>query len=296
MGSEPHLEIVQVREDQSFKIWSHGYPFRTVRWHFHPEYELHLVTATTGRMHVGDYIGSFETNNLVLVGPNLPHNWISEVAQGEVVPERCLVLQFTAGFINSCMTLFPELGFLQPLLSDAHRGVRFPVRLAQQVSPLMTALLKTTHAQRLALFMEIMDKLGHESRREMLASIGFQPDQSAYLSATMNTVLGHIGCNFTSDLREADMAALSRQSVSAFSRSFRRHTGMVFVQYVNSLRVELACQHLCQAELSVTDICYAVGFNNLSNFNRRFLAAKGMPPSRFRTLHRIGAVFAAAAT
>ena len=262
MEAGPHLEIVQVREDQSFKIWSHGYPFRTVRWHFHPEYELHLVTATTGRMHVGDYIGP---------------------------------LQFTAGFIDSCLTLFPELRFLQPLLSDAHRGVRFPVALAQQLRPLMTALLDTAHAQRLALFMEIMDRLGHASRREMLASIGFQPDPSAYLSATMNTVLQHIGCNFTSELREADMAVLSRQSVSAFSRSFRRHTGMVFVQYVNSLRIELACQHLCQAELPVTDICYAVGFNNLSNFNRRFLAAKGMPPSRFRALHRSGAAFAAVA-
>ena len=295
MGSEPHLEIVQVREDQSFKVWSHGYPFRTVRWHFHPEYELHLVTATTGRMHVGDYIGPFDTNDLVLVGPNLPHNWISAVAQGEVVAERCLVLQFAAGFIESCLALFPELRLLQPLLSDAHRGVRFPVALAQQIRPLMTALLDATHGQRLALFMEVMDRLGRETRREMLASIGFQPDPAAYLSATMNTVLQHIGCNFTSDLREAEMAALSRQSVSAFSRSFRRQTGMVFVQYVNSLRIELACQHLCQAELPVTDICYAVGFNNLSNFNRRFLAAKGMPPSRFRALHRSGTAFAAAA-
>lgn len=295
MAAEPHLELVQVRDDQSFKIWSHGYPYRTVRWHFHPEYELHLVTSTTGRMHVGDTIGRFGVNDLVLVGPNLPHNWISEVAEGEVVAERCQVLQFTAGFIESCTALFPELRFLASLLADAHRGVRFPAALADRVRPLMAALLDAVDAQRLALFMEIMDLLGHECRRELLASIGFRPDPSAYLSATMNTVLQHIGCNFTRDLREDELAALSRQSVSAFSRSFRRHTGMVFVQYVNSLRIELACQHLCQAELPVTEICYAVGFNNLSNFNRRFLAAKGMPPSRFRALHRSGAEFAAAA-
>jgi AraC-like DNA-binding protein len=35
---------------------------------------------------------------------------------------------------------------------------------------------------------------------------------------------------------------------------------------------------------SITDICFQVGFNNLSNFNRQFLAEKGMPPSRFRKL------------
>ena len=36
--------------------------------------------------------------------------------------------------------------------------------------------------------------------------------------------------------------------------------------------------------MSITEICYAVGFNNLSNFNRQFLAQKGMSPSRFRAL------------
>ena len=41
----------------------------------------------------------------------------------------------------------------------------------------------------------------------------------------MNLVLKHIGCNFTRDLSETDLAKLSRQSVSTFSRSFRKHTG-----------------------------------------------------------------------
>ena len=36
--------------------------------------------------------------------------------------------------------------------------------------------------------------------------------------------------------------------------------------------------------MPIIEICYAVGFNNLSNFNRQFLTQKGMPPSRFRTL------------
>ena len=36
--------------------------------------------------------------------------------------------------------------------------------------------------------------------------------------------------------------------------------------------------------MRITDVCFASGFNNLSNFNRQFLAQKGMPPSRFRAL------------
>ena len=36
--------------------------------------------------------------------------------------------------------------------------------------------------------------------------------------------------------------------------------------------------------MPITEICFAAGFNNISNFNRQFLAQKGMPPSRFRAL------------
>ncbi len=79
---KPDLEVVQIGPAESFKAWSHGYPFRTVRWHFHPEYELHLITHTSGDYFVGDFIGEFVPGNLVLTGPNLPHNWITDLPEG----------------------------------------------------------------------------------------------------------------------------------------------------------------------------------------------------------------------
>ncbi len=291
----PDLELVQVRDDQSFKIWSHGYPYRTVRWHFHPEYELHLVTATEGTRYVGDHIGPFVPGDLVFVGPNLPHNWISDVPAAEAVPERCIVLQFTDALITSCLATFPELRPLQSLLEEAFRGVRFDAALAGHIGPLMRELLATAGARRVALFVEILDLVGQAKERMPLASIGFRPNPSVYLSGAMNLVLQHIDRNLTADLNEPDVAKLSNQSVSGFSRSFRRRTGLTFVQYVNSLRIELACQHLGQGDLTVAEICFEVGFNNVSNFNRQFLAVKGMPPSKFRSLRRDGAGPASAA-
>ena len=292
---EPNFEHVGVRDDESFKVWSHGYPFRTVRWHFHPEYELHLITATTGSRYVGDHIGPFAPGDLVLAGPNLPHNWISDVPAGETVDERCVILQFTEPFITACMTTFPELRFLHALLQESNRGIRFEAAVAERVGPLLRALLTATGAGRIALFVGILDIIGHAAARVPLASPGFQPQPSAYLSAGMNLVLQHIGRNFTQDLNETDLARLSRQSVSTFARAFRKHTGMTFVQYVNTLRIELACQYLDQDDLNVTAICHEVGFNNVSNFNRQFLTQKGMPPSKFRTMRRQGIRFAAAA-
>ena len=62
---------------------------------------------------------------------------------------------------------------------------------------------------------------------------------------------------------------------------------MSLVQYVKRLRINLACQILMSDEQApITSICYEVGYSNLSNFNRQFLAEKGMTPSRFRRFQR----------
>src|SRR5258708_21444224 len=86
---QPDLELVVVPCDESFKVWSHGYPYRTVRWHFHPEYEIQLITTTTGKYFVGDHIGNFAPGNLRMMAPNLPHNWLTTVPQGDPADQRC---------------------------------------------------------------------------------------------------------------------------------------------------------------------------------------------------------------
>ena len=273
---EPDLELVRVRDDESFKIWSHGYPFRTVRWHFHPEYELHLVTATHGARYVGDHIGPFGHGDLVLVGPNLPHNWISDLPAGETVDERCLVLQFTAEFISACIATFPELRFVQRVLDESFRGIRFTDEVAARAAPAMRSLLTATGARRIALFVELIGIIGQAAERIPLASVGFRPQPSAYLETAMNPVLQYVGCNFTADLNEGDLAQRFGRSVSTLSRSFRRHTGMTFVQYVS-----IRCGSNSPASTSASRIsrlptsASRSGFNNVSNFNRQFLRREG---------------------
>jgi AraC-like DNA-binding protein len=292
---KPDLELVQIRQDQAFKVWSHGYPFRTVRWHFHPEYELHLVTSTIGNRYVGDHIGPFVPGDFVLVGPNLPHNWISNVGPGETVEERCIVLMFSQECISGCLSLFPELRFVERLLKEASQGLKFGASLSERAEPLMRELLKSEGARRISLFIEMLDHLGRDADRTPLASAKFRLDPSVYMSKAMNSVLDFVGRNVAGELKEADLAKLNGQSLSAFSRSFRKLTGLTFVQYVTAMRIELACQHLTQDDLTITEICYEIGFNNLSNFNRQFLLLKGMPPSKFRTLYREGMRLVAAA-
>ena len=149
-------------------------------------------------------------------------------------------------------------------------------------------LAELTGAQglrRVELFIGILGALSRAADVAPLASAGYLPDPSGFMSKGINEALAHIDAHLTEPFSEGDLAAIAGRSPSAFSRAFRRHTGMTLVAYVNRLRVNLACQLLMEdARLPITEVCFAAGFANISNFNRQFLAQKGMPPSRFRAL------------
>jgi AraC-like DNA-binding protein len=283
---QPDLEVVSLHTDASFACWAHGYPYRTVRWHFHPEYEIHLVTATRGRAFVGDHVGIFEPGNLILTGPNLPHNWLSDVPPGDSVPERGLIVQFSEDFVTRCFDTFPEMAAVSDLLKDAARGVEFSAEDGKKAEPLLRELLTAQGVRRLALFFALLDLLYRSTGKRILSSRAYRPDPVTYMAQPLNHVLDYIASNFISDLRETEMAALSGYTLAAFSRAFRRHTGVSFVYYINSMRIKRACDMLIADETRIAEICFRVGFNNLSNFNRQFLAHKGMAPRAFRNHHR----------
>ncbi|OEO31017.1 AraC family transcriptional regulator [Devosia insulae DS-56] len=281
----PDLELVRIGEKESFKAWEHGYPFHTVRWHFHPEYELHLVCATAGHYFVGDFIGRFSGGNLVLVGPNLPHNWVSEIPDGTSVPLRSRVMQFTEGFIDGAVASFPELADTRGLFERSRAGVVFSAETSERVAPLLAQLVQARGVERIALFLQILVELDRDSGAKTLTSPRYLPDPSGFMSKGLNEVLAHINDNLVEPLDEPTLAQLAGVTPSTLSRSFRRHTGQSLTKYVNRLRVNLACQLLMTPDCaSVTEVCYASGFNNLSNFNRQFLAQRGVTPSQFRRL------------
>ena len=121
-------------------------------------------------------------------------------------------------------------------------------------------------------------------RREFrsLSSVQLQSTEDEDAVARVNAVLSYISEHINEPLAMADVCARFRMPESRFSRFFRRATGNTFTDFVNRMRITKACQLLMETDRYVTTICYEVGFNNVANFNRRFLELKGMTPTDFR--------------
>src|SRR4249920_3093479 len=82
-----------------------------------------------------------------------------------------------------------------------------------------------------------------------------------------------------------DVEALARgvhMSAGHLSREFRRAYGESPYSYLMTRRIERAMALLRRGDLSVTEVCFAVGCSSLGTFSTRFTELVGMPPSVYR--------------
>jgi AraC-like DNA-binding protein len=82
-----------------------------------------------------------------------------------------------------------------------------------------------------------------------------------------------------------DVEALARgvhMSAGHLSREFRQAYGESPYSYLMTRRIERAMALLRRGDLSVTEVCFAVGCSSLGTFSTRFAELVGMPPSTYR--------------
>lgn len=275
LGYEPEGSYGHVR------CLEHGFPNPLVRWHYHEEYELHLIVETRGKVFVGDYIGHFEPGHLVLTGPRLPHNWISTDVPPEGVALRDMVLQFPDAPLRQAAALIPELAEALPLLERARNGIEF-FGLSERARARFERIKASHGLQRFAEFSDFLGELVRCADYRLLSTVQLQSfDDDAGL-ARISGIVDYLSEHYCENFSMAELCRRVGMTESSFSRYFRRATGNSFTDFVNRLRINKACQLLMETDRYITNVCYDVGFNNVANFNRRFLQVKGMTPKEFR--------------
>lgn len=98
----------------------------------------------------------------------------------------------------------------------------------------------------------------------------------------MKRVLDHIRKNYSHEISLGELASLSHMSPNYFCRYFKRMTGQTPIEYLITYRLEAACYALRNTDLTVTDIAFACGFNDVSHFVKSFRRAYGTPPKSYR--------------
>lgn len=276
--------------DKSFIVFTERGEYFPCPWHYHPEYELVLVNKSTGRRMVGDHIGYFEADDLVFMGPSLPHVWVNDscYVQGKAKEKAdAVVVHFVDDFLGEHFLSLPELDPLKKILSLSRRGLVIQGKTKKEINERMKAMIGESGLKRLSSLFAIFDILAHTSEYEPLASPNYLLHTQGMYSDRYSKITDYILRNFQREITLSEVAYEASMAITTFCNFFKEHYRMTFVEYLNTIRIGHVCKLLADTDNTVVTIAYECGFNNLANFNRQFKRLKGMSPSEYRKALRL---------
>jgi AraC-like DNA-binding protein len=269
----------------SFAILDKKAPAFDGRFHFHPEVEITLIESSTGRRVVGDSIEPFVPGDLVVLGENLPHQYVSDRASGEA-HASAKVIQFRTGFIGDTWLRLPEFTRVASMLKQASRGLKFSGESTDKAVQLIRQIFNSSEAKRLLLLLELLDVLAHDDRAVPIASAGYLSKISTREGDAIDAALEYLNTNFTEPVTLQDLSRHLHVSPATCNRLLQKSIGRSFKTSLIEIRISHACRLLLETDQSIVEIAYASGFTNLSNFNRRFKELKNRSPKAYRNLLR----------
>jgi len=278
------FEVILPKADETFLWRMDDYPWERNVWNFHPEVEIHLLRKSSGIILVGDHIGEFQAGELTVVGSNLPHDWVTPLVTGELIEGRDIVIQFHPDRLLACVANLPELQRCEEFFERAKRGLSFHSQTRDQAAQIIVDMGQLNGLAKLGSFLELLNLLSRSDQCKVLSSHTYAPDLEYGSKNTLQKVFSYIFAHISEEIRLPDVAALVGMTESTFSRFFKRNSGHSFTDHVNQLRIWKASQLLADTEMPVTEICFEVGYLNMSNFNRMFLRHHNVTPSAYRKL------------
>ncbi len=268
--------------DQSLRFLHFELDALTAPRHAHHHVELTWIERGSGLRLVGDDASPFEAGDLVLLGPQVPHTWLSTGKLQRPRPAAS-VIQFAPEWLTESPS--PELRRAAPLLQAAQRGCSLRGRTARAITQLMAQMRDGNDYARLAALVLIIGKLVAAPPRDSVPIAAARARPSERGSAPprrADRVIDWMQRRLADDLRVDDAARLAHVTPAAFSRWFKREIGKTFTQYLNDLRFGAACLALRQSERSVATIAADCGFSTLSHFHRQFRLRSGTTPRAYR--------------
>ena len=276
---------IPVSGEQSIIIQEDREPHFYPHLHQHPEIQLTWVREGNGNLLVGEQVHRFQTDDVFLIGANQPHLFNSDPAYFELdsnLSIHALTLFFDPLQVGKTLASIPELSGMKALLKGFDRGIKVGSNTKGRVIELMQRIHAAHSLKRVAFFLELLECLTIEQHTFYLSQqTPFAISESE--GQRMSTVFQYLLKHYAEELDLEKVAAQVHLTPPAFCRYFKKHTRKTFTVFLNEIRINAACRILKEEQpLSVADVAYSTGFNNIPHFNRTFKRVTGQRPNDWR--------------
>lgn len=280
-------EITRLSDKDCFYIVERHKTEFTYPLHQHKEYELNFIEHGKGvRRIVGDNVEEIGDYELVLLGgEGLEHVWEQGGCKSKDIRE--ITIQFSEDIFGDGLLSKNQFASIKHMLHRARHGLSFSLNSIMKVYATLDTISR--EPERFVQFLKtlyILYELSVADDAKALASGAFSYTERESESGRIQKVKQYVGEHYSDSLKLSDLAELVGMSPVSFSRFFHQRTGRTLSEYIVDIRLGHAARMLVDSSMNISEICYACGFNNLSNFNRIFKARRNCTPRDFRAMYK----------
>jgi len=191
------------------------------------------------------------------------------------------VIQFPGDLFREPIFEYPEFHVIQNLFERSSRGIRFLPAFSEKVGKQVLKVAQSSGFERVILLLKLLHELAKTEKYRLLAGELYHQQNHDFTDDRLTKVLHFLATGYQQKIELEKVAEIAHLHPSAFCRFFKEKTGKSLSEYVTDLRVSYACKLIIEGKLSVTQICFESGFNNLSNFNRTFKKNTAYTPTEY---------------
>jgi AraC-like DNA-binding protein len=276
---QPKLEKIFPNLSSSIAVKREIVPYMDYPWHYHPEFEIIFVEKSYGIRLMGNHVGNFSDGDLMFISPNLPHVWQNDedFYKGDTnFMVDVYVIQFVEDALGKGFFDIPELAQIKNLFQRGQQGMLIRANNRREISELVKKVYYSSGIERIIFFLKTLEKFADSKDYDLLSSPGYTDSFNIADTERINKVMNFIMENYIRDIKLEEIAGLVSLNKSSFCRYFRSKTHKTCSQFINEIRIAHACKLLTNSDLTISEICYQIGYNNISHFNRQFKLITGL--------------------
>ena len=254
-------------------------PSKQIALHAHKSWELDCILKGRGTHILGDSRDEFQEGEVILVPPEIPHQWEFDPDCTDAGGNICnITIIFDDLLLDSILRVFPDMQVsISHIREMKNTAISYGGDTRRKIAATMGGMRYESASERPASFLRILQLLGEVSGAKQTGT---------YLKVSLEErrnmqIRTLVSSNLSRPISLKEIASHVGMNEAAFCVFFKRHYGQTFVEYLNAQRLEYAKYLLDKGELTVTEVCYACGFNSPPYFSRVFRKSFGLSPQQY---------------
>ena len=250
-------------------------PSQQIEMHRQATWELSYIIKGRGVRTIGRQSEPFEAGDMVLVPPEIPHHWKFE---DEEVSIENITVMFTMDLLRLLAEQFEAMRDIMQRFVKSDSAIALMGKTKKQLIPILHRMEDESDAMRVVSLLQILVIIGESLETK---SVG-QRSKTSEVEKKMEKIKVYITCNFMRELRIDDIAQYMGMNRSALCTFFSKHERKTIMAYVVERRLAESKRLLATTNLSIQQVCYKSGFQDVPHFCRTFKQSVGKTPTEYR--------------